>query len=273
VTAPESGLPQLGQTVKRGDVLAVVEMPIISADRATLAEKIGDIEQQIALAEARLDRARRLAATGAGTAISVSDAEIEVQGLKRRREAVREIRSAPEMLRAPVDGVIASTRVVAGQVVQAQDILFQVVDPRSLWVEAAVFHDSDMPAVAGATAITTDGARLKLAFRGTSRAMQQQATTVQFSVIDPPTSLSVGQPVTVVAPAGAAETGMILPREAVVRGTNGETLVWRHTDPERFEPRPVRTEPFDATRVVVRGGIAEGERVVVRGAELINQIR
>ena len=67
--------------------------------------------------------------------------------------------------------------------------------------------------------------------------------------------------------------GIILPRDAVVRGGNGEAQVWRHTDPERFEPRPVRTEPFDATRVIVRAGIVQGERLVVRGAELINQVR
>jgi membrane fusion protein, heavy metal efflux system len=35
----------------------------------------------------------------------------------------------------------------------------------------------------------------------------------------------------------------------------------------------VRTEPFDATRLVIRAGVAEGERIVIRGSELINQIR
>ena len=38
-------------------------------------------------------------------------------------------RVAPEVLRAPIDGVMALSRVVAGQVVQAQDVLFQIVDP------------------------------------------------------------------------------------------------------------------------------------------------
>jgi multidrug efflux pump subunit AcrA (membrane-fusion protein) len=103
--------------------------------------------------------------------------------------------------------------------------------------------------------------------------MQQQATVVQFAVENPPAHLSVGQPVTVVAQNGASVTGIIMPRDAVVRGANGEAVVWRHTDPERFEARPVRTEPFDATRLVIRGGVAEGERIVVRGSELINQIR
>jgi multidrug efflux pump subunit AcrA (membrane-fusion protein) len=65
VSPPEGGnLPQLGQTVRRGDALALVEAPIIAADRATLAERVGEIEQQTALAEARLARARRLLATG-----------------------------------------------------------------------------------------------------------------------------------------------------------------------------------------------------------------
>ena len=90
---------------------------------------------------------------------------------------------------------------------------------------------------------------------------------------DPPATLAVGQPVRVTVQNGTSVKGIILPRDAVVRGGNGETLVWRHTDPERFEARPVLTEPFDAARIVVRGGLSDGERIVVRGAQTINQIR
>jgi membrane fusion protein, heavy metal efflux system len=35
----------------------------------------------------------------------------------------------------------------------------------------------------------------------------------------------------------------------------------------------LRIEPFDAANVVIVAGIASGERIVTRGAELINQIR
>ena len=49
--------------------------------------------------------------------------------------------------------------------------------------------------------------------------------------------------------------------------------MWVHVAPERFEPRPVRVLPVDATRVIVAGGLSGGERVVVRGTDLINQIR
>ena len=271
VIAPEAGMPRLGQAVRKGEVLARVERPIIQADQAIVVEKVGEIEQQIGLAEARLARARKLVASGAGTAISVSDLEIELEGMRRRRAAVSDIRTTPETLTAPADGVIASTRVVAGQVVQPQDVLFQVVHPGSLWVEALSYEDA--PTGAGATALTVDGATLRLEHKGVSRALQQQATVLQFAVVDPPGNLRVGQPVTVLAATGTSATGIVLPRNAVVRGTGGEAMVWRHAAPERFEPRQVRVEPVDATRVVVRAGVKEGERVVVRGADLINQIR
>ena len=193
--------------------------------------------------------------------------------MRKRREIVRRNRTEPEVLRAPVDGVIASARVVAGQVVQAQDALFQIVDPKGLWVEALVYAEVDPGRIAGASALAVDGTPLTLSFQGFSRTLQQQATIVQFAVEDPPASISVGQPVTVVAKNGTAMKGIIMPRDAVVRSANGEQVVWRHSEPERFVARPVRTEPFDAARLVVSAGLSEGERVVTRGAELINQIR
>jgi multidrug efflux pump subunit AcrA (membrane-fusion protein) len=79
--------------------------------------------------------------------------------------------------------------------------------------------------------------------------------------------------VTVTVKKGEEIAGVIVSRDAVVRGGNGETIVWRHVEPERFDPRPVRIEPFDAANVVIVAGIASGERIVTRGAELINQIR
>ena len=273
VIAPEQGLPRLGQAVAKGDVLATVEHAIPAADRTTISERSGEIEQLIAMAEAKLARLRPLAARGVTPQSQVVDAETELDGLKRRRDVIREVRIAPEVLRAPIDGVIAASRVVAGQVVQAQDLLFQIVDPASLWVEALDYGEIDPAALREATAVGAGGKPMKLAFQGWSRALQQQATIVQFAIVDPPPSTRVGQPVTVTARRGESVTGMIISRDAVVRGGNGETIVWRHVAPEQFEARPVRTEPFDAANVLIAAGVASGDRIVVRGAELINQIR
>lgn len=273
IVAPKSGLPRLGQIVRRGDILATVEQAVPQADRTTIAERVGEIEQQIAMVEAKLKRLRGLAERAIAPQSQVIDAEVELAGLMRRREIVGRIRIEPEVLRAPLDGVVSAVRVVAGQVVGSQDVLFQIVDPAALWVEALSYGDVDLSQLDGASALLPGGQPLSLSFRGTGRALQQQATLVHFAVEDPPASVAIGQPIRVTARNGTSVSGIILPRDAVVRGGNGEALVWRHTDPERFEPRPVRTEPFDATRLVIRSGVAPGERIVVRGAEHLNQIR
>jgi hypothetical protein len=59
----------------------------------------------------------------------------------------------------------------------------------------------------------------------------------------------------------------------VVRGGNGQSIVYEHTRPERFEPREVRVEPLDAERVLVLSGLSAGRRIVTQGAELLNQVR
>lgn len=273
IIPPAGGLPRLGQAIRKGDVLALVEQPLAQADRTTISERVGEIEQEIAVAETKLRRVRQLSDRGVAPLSQVTDSETELEGLKRRREIIRQTRVEHEELHAPIDGTIAAARVVAGQVVGSEDVVFQIVDPKGLWVEALVYGEVDPAKVTGASATAADGTPLTLTFQGFSKALQQQATIVQFAVENPSASLAVGQPVTVTARNGSSVSGIILPRDAVVRGANGEPVVWRHSDPERFEARPVRTEPFDATHLVVRAGLPEGERIVVRGSELINQIR
>ena len=273
ILSPETGLPRLGQRVKKGDVLALVEQALSQADQTGIAEQIGAIEQEIAVAEAKLERASKLAERGVAAQSQVSDAETELAGLRRRLGIFAESRAEPETLRAPVDGVISAVNIVAGQVVGSEDTVFQIIDPDGLWVEALVYGQIDPAKLTGASAAAVDGSALDLRFEGFSKTLQQQATRVQFAIVDPPASLGVGQPVQVFARNGAAVKAIVLTREAVVRGANGESLVWRHAEAERFEARPVRTGPFDATRLIVHAGIDQGDRIVVRGSELINQVR
>lgn len=273
VIAPEQGLPRLGQSVAKGDLLALVEPAMPIADRTTISERAGELEQLIAMAEAKLKRLRPLVERGVTPQSQLIDAETELEGLHRRRDVIRETRVSSEDLRAPIDGVVAVSRVVSGQVVQAQDLLFQIVDPKTLWVEAYDYGDTDPATLQHATAAVAGNSPLKLTFQGWSRTLQQQATVLQFAITDPPPSIRVGQPVTVSAQLDETVTGVIVSRDAIVRSGNGEAMIWRHVEPEHFEARPVRTVPLDAARVLIVGGVGDGDRVVVRGAELINQIR
>ena len=273
VMAPEGGLPRIGQAVKKGDLLARIEPTLPQADRTTILEKLGEVEQMIAIAEARLRRTRVLVEKLVVAQSQLIDAEAEIEGLRKRRQVLLDIRVEPEALRASTSGVIASARVVPGQVVQAQDVLFQIVDPAALWVEALVYGEIDPSTLGEATASAPGRPPLNLRFQGFSHALQQHASVVQFVVENPPTNLSVGLPVNVIARSGAPVTALIVPKDAVVRSTNGEAMVWQHEEAELFEPRPVRTTPFDATRVIIAAGVSKGDRIVIRSSDLVNQVR
>ncbi|MFA5955978.1 efflux RND transporter periplasmic adaptor subunit [Hyphomicrobium sp.] len=272
-TLAENGLPVLGQAVKAGDVLGYITPYIAAIDKSDATQTAGNLDQEIALAETRLERAKRLFAVNAGTRVQVEDTEIQLNGLQARRAALNVSQTKPEPLIAPIDGVIASAKVVAGQVVGTADVLFQLVNPSSLWVEAFLFDPSTPNTFTDATALAQGGTNLSLSFIGQSRTLQQQSTVLNFEIKDPPASLNVGMPVTVMVRLGKPVQAIILPKAAVVRASNGENIVWLHTEPERFVARSVRINPFDGDRVLVAAGLETGQRVVVQGAELVNQVR
>lgn len=272
VAAPAGGFPRLGQRVRAGDILATVVPALPLADQSTLAEKARELEGQLLLNQQRLTRLNRLT-TGNVPRSQIDDIELELTTTQRRLDSLRDSKVLPEVLVAPIDGVTSASRLVAGQVVQPQDILFQIVDPAGIWVEALAFDQREADAVVSATAQAGPGHRMTLAFEGRGRTLQQQAIVLQFSISDPPPDTVLGSPVTVFARKSAMLTGIVLPRDAVIRGSGGETIVWQHVDPERFVARQVRIEPFNGESVLITAGIEPGVRVVVHGAELLDQVR
>jgi multidrug efflux pump subunit AcrA (membrane-fusion protein) len=67
---------------------------------------------------------------------------------------------------------------------------------------------------------------------------------------------------------GEAETGVAVPETALI-DDGGQTIAFVMADGEHFDRRIVRTGIRDAGFVHVASGIAEGERVVTRGAYLV----
>jgi hypothetical protein len=108
---------------------------------------------------------------------------------------------------------------------------------------------------------------------GRSRALQQQYSILQFLITDVGVPLNVGTAATVTAANGEPVTGIILPRASLAQAPNGQTVVFSHKEPEVFQPRAVRAESFDAENVLITAGIAAGEKIVIRNAPLLNQVR
>jgi len=271
--APEGGVPPLGAKVKAGDLLGRVAPAFNFIDSSDMAQTLGTLDQEIALNRRKLARQEQLLASNVVTRAVVEDTRILLEGLEQRRRDLLAAKLRPEDLRAPVDGVIAASRVVAGQVVGPSDRLFQIIDPARLLVEALVFDQIDPDAVDLASASIGGNGTIKLKFLGRSRALEQQYTLLQFQILESSMPLNAGTPVTVIATTGERLTGILLPRSALAQAPSGQTVVFSHKEPEVFLPRAVRFEPFDAEHVLVTSGIAAGERIVVRNALLLSQVR
>lgn len=164
VVPSESAIPRIGQLVSKGEMLIQIEPHLPVADRTTILEKVGEIEQLIAVAENKVRRLRPLAERGAVPQGQLNDLESELEGLRARRETVRNSRTGHEVLRASTDGIITAAKVVPGQVIQPQDVLFQIADPKGLWVEAFAYTDIDFTGPVEATAVGPNGQSLPLSY-------------------------------------------------------------------------------------------------------------
>ncbi|WP_299562314.1 efflux RND transporter periplasmic adaptor subunit [Enterovirga sp.] len=271
LSPPPGGFPRLGTAVRKGDVLAYVNPPIQAIDASDMRQRQGELDQQIAIVERRLSRLEPLARSGAVAQAQLDEARLEIAGLRDRRAALDTSRREPEALIAPVDGVIAEANAVAGQMAQPTGMVFHIVDPDRLWIEALSFES--LPGAPDASARLPSGQVLRLRFQGAGLADRNQAVPVHFSVEGGAGGLRIGQFVTVVASQSTERAGLALPRTSVVRSAGGQDLVYEHTGAERFEPREIRLQALDADRVYVASGLAAGRRVVTSGAELLNQVR
>jgi cobalt-zinc-cadmium efflux system membrane fusion protein len=271
LSRPANGFPKLGTAVKAGDVLAYVTPPFQAIDVSDMRQKAGELDQQIDIVSKRVARYEPLLKSGAVARVTYDDAVMELKGLRDRRAALDRTRADTEKLVAPVSGMIAAANAVAGQIADANAVVFQIVDPTRLWVEALTF--SLLPEGEAATARTSEGATLALEFQGAGLTDRSQAIPVHYAIKGSNKGLRVGQLVTVLTVTGEEVGGLALPRAAVLRSANGQTVLFEHTNAERFEARIVRVQPLDAEHVLVLEGVAAGKRVVVQGAELLNQIR
>ena len=72
----------------------------------------------------------------------IDDARLELDGARRRRAALAPSLGQTDVLRPPVSGVIAMSNAQVGALVESATVLFEVVDPKHLWVEAILTDPS-----------------------------------------------------------------------------------------------------------------------------------
>ena len=266
------GLPSVGQAVRKGEILAYVLPSAGSLERANQQAQLAELRAARTLAEKRLARMRDLADTVPRKDIEAL--ESEVASLGERAQAVGGGLSGREALLAPATGVIASAHAVAGQVIDARELVFEVVDPQNLLrIEALAYDASVANDIAGAY-IPVGSGKVALTFVGAARSLRDQVLPISFKAQgEGLNQLAVGQPVRVIVQTRSQVKGISVPAVALMKNPSNQQIVWIKTAPERFEPRVVTVAPLDGASVAVTAGLKAGERVVTDGAGLLNQIR
>ena len=273
VEAGPHGLPVAGQAVRKGEVLAYVRHHAEPYAQANQEAQLAELRSSRQLAAQRVERLQSLEGTVPRKDIEAAKAEL--QSLSAREKSIGASLGAREALVAPVSGVIARAQAVAGQVADDRELLFEIVDPSRLMVEAST-ADAALPArMAGASLREPPGARLQLV--GAGGALRDGVMPVNFRLqaagAGQALPLAVGQPVTLIAQLAERIEGFTLPAQAVVRNAANEQVVWIKSGAERYIPQPVRVRTLDAATVVVVQGLGADNRVVVEGTALLAQIR
>ncbi|MDP1525293.1 MAG: efflux RND transporter periplasmic adaptor subunit [Rhodocyclaceae bacterium] len=270
IEAGPRGLALIGQAVKKGEVLAYLVPALDAATRAERQADSASVAGQIAVLEDRLARYQK--APGIVPRRDIEQVQLERDGLRARRQALQTGLAGRVALTAPVAGVVAASHVAIGQVVSAKDLLYEIVDPQRLAVEAQIY-DTQLVAGFGRAVARVGEVPVRLEFVGIGRSLREQALPVLFRVRTPDAPLALGQTLKVQAETKSTQSGVAIPGTAVTRNSANEPMVWVQEGAERFLMRRVKTVPLDAERVLVTAGLAGGERIVAVAAQSLGQIR
>lgn len=265
------GFPSLGQAVRKDELLAYVVTGADALGRASQAAQLAQLRAERQLAEQRLARLAELSDTVPRRDLDA--ARSTAASLAAQIAALESSGHARDALRAPVAGVIASSNALAGQVVTAGELVFEVMDPTRLHIEALTYEPEQARDVAGAS-LAVGTRQVPLRFIGAARSLREQALPLLFEGDDPALQqLALGQPVRVFVHSASRTRGLRVPQAAVVKNAANQSIVWIKQAPEHFEPRPVTLVALDGVSVALTSGVQDGERVVVQAAGLLNQIR
>lgn len=291
-----------GMRVKAGQVLARlddsdarVRLQSARADRDASAATIADLEVNLANAERELVRTKGLQAAGVRSVEALDQAQTAVDSLKARLALARkqvdaadaQIRVAQQDLdnctvRSPFDGLVVSKDAQVGEMVSpisagggfTRTGIATVVDMKSLEIEVDVNESNIALVQPGQDVIANLDAYPAWNIPGRVRTIiptadRQKATVkvrISFLKLDPRILPDMGIKVAFLeqrAARGQTPVVALIPIEAV-RQDKGEVVVFVIRDGQ-VERRAVSLGAKRGTSVEVLAGLAQGERVVVRG--------
>jgi membrane fusion protein, copper/silver efflux system len=178
------------------------------------------------------------------------------------------------VFRSPASGIVMEKTIVRGMRAMPGDVLYRIVDPTAVWVEAGV-HESDLGAVRvgqrGAIAFQAyPGETLtgRVTFIAPQLDEQTRTAFVRFALANPGGRLKAGMfaAVDLTVPLGR---GLAIPSDAVL-DSGRRQLVFVSEGDGYFEPRGVTVGHTEDGRTQILSGLTEGERVAESAAFFID---
>ena len=260
-----------GEAVTRGEAVALIYSPEIF----TAGE-----EYRLALENRqRLSASKEAAAiTEADELVRASKRRLELWGLNAQQ--IEDIAAAPDKsvqitTYSTVSGVITKRNVAEGQYVKEGDVLFELADLSTVWVQANVF-ESDVPLIRAGqkvkvTAPTLAGGSVQgtISFLQPSVDPQTRTLAARVQVPNPQMRLRPGMFVQISLEAPLGNEVVAVPRSAVL-DTGKEKVVYVAKDNGVFEKRSIDASVAGDDYYAVTRGVQTGERVVTHGNFLID---
>ena len=271
----------VGDVVKKGQVLAVFSADSVNADVAQAQAALMEAQANAAEAAANAARARTLQTSGALSAQQISQYLTAEQTANARIAAAkatlaaRQLRLKYTQVVAPDSGVISARGATVGAVVSVGTELFRMIRQGRLEWRAEVIAADLAQLKPGTAAVVkaANGSELTGRVRMIAPTIDPQTRSALVYVDLPPT-LSANAPFKAgMFASGQFELGasdaLTVPQQAVaVR--DGFSYVFRLNPDQRVSQLKVQTGRRLADRIEVTGGLAPGALVVVSGAGFLN---
>ncbi|WP_336334761.1 efflux RND transporter periplasmic adaptor subunit [Pseudomonas putida] len=264
---------ELGQAVKRGQVLAVIASQQIS----DLRSEQQAAQRRLALAQLTFQREQQLWQERISAEQdylqarqALQEAEIAVANARQKVAAVGPAGAGNRYeLRAPFDAVVVEKHLTVGEVVDETSNAFTLSDLSRVWATFAV-APRDLDKVVTGRHVTVSapdlGAQVegKVNYVGSLLGEQNRAATVRATLANPNGAWRPGLFVNVAVSVERFNAAVVVP-ESALQTWEEQTVVFVRTE-AGFEARPVQTGRRDAGQVEVIGGLAAGTQVAAAGS-------
>ena len=271
-----------GDWIEAGQVIAELDTARLSARRSEVAAGVADAEATLQLATLTSERTATAQASNAVSVQQLDEAKqskvsaaAALQRMRARLDAI-DVDLAKLKLVAPYAGTISARRVDEGTIVDAGQPIFRLLETSRLEIRAglsplAVRAFSEGQTV---TVFTASGQELQASVARLLPQRDPRTRTVDV-ILEPADSapaLRDGDLVDVPVTRQIVGEGMWLPRTALTESVRGLWAAYVlvageeiSPDQRRLERRQLEILEEEGDRVFVRGAIADGERVAVKG--------